>query len=125
MDKVSIFNRKKNKLIAVKVKAGAANVKGVVKLELPETWTVSPAEVPFSLTSKGEEQAVFFEVTAPKTAEEISAKAVVIVDGKRFDLERTDINYNHISKQMVLKPSEAKFIKLDIKTGINVMPFSV
>lgn len=116
-DKVSIFNRKKNKLIAVKVKAGKDNVSGNVKLELPENWTVSPAEIPFSLARKGEEQAVFFEVTAPKTAEEITAKAVAIVDGKRFDLERYDIRYPHISKQMVLKPSEAKFIKLDIRTG--------
>ncbi len=116
-DKVSIFNRKKSKLIAVKVKAGKDTVSGKLTLELPAGWLVSPAEIPFSITQKGEEQTFTFEVTAPKAASEITAKAVAIVDGKRFDKERIDINYSHISKQMVLKPSEAKFIKLDIKTG--------
>lgn len=116
-DKVSIFNRRKTKTVYVKVKAGKDNVSGNVKLELPANWIVTPAEIPFALTRKGEEQIASFEVSSPKTAEEITAKAVATVDGKRFDLERIDIRYPHISKQMVLKPSEAKFIKLDIKTG--------
>lgn len=116
-DKVTIFTRKKTKSIIVKVKAGRDNINGNVKLELPENWLVSPTELPFSLAKKGDEQTVIFEVTAPKTESEASAKSVAVVDGKRFDREQTDIRYSHISKQMVLKPSEAKLIKLDIKTG--------
>jgi LmbE family N-acetylglucosaminyl deacetylase len=116
-DKVVLFNRKKTKTVTVRVKAGKENLTGSVRLELPANWTVSPTEVPFSLVRKGEDAIVSFEVTAPKIHEEIAAKAVAIVDGKRFDLERSDITYSHISKQMVLRPSEAKFLKLDIKTG--------
>jgi LmbE family N-acetylglucosaminyl deacetylase len=116
MDKVNIFTRK-TKTINVKVKAGKENVSGNVKLELPANWQIFPFEIPFALTRKGEEQIVTFEITAPKTADEISAKCVAVIGGNRFDHELTEIHYPHISKQMVLKPSEAKFIKLDIKTG--------
>jgi len=117
IDKVSLFNGKNTKKVTVRVKAGKADVKGVVKLELPQTWTVSPVEIPFSLARKGEEAVVSFDVTAPKTNEEATAKAIAIVGGKSFDLERSDINYSHISKQMVLRRSESRFLKLDIKTG--------
>jgi LmbE family N-acetylglucosaminyl deacetylase len=117
IDNVVLFNRKKTKTVTVRVKAGKENVNGIVKLELPGSWNVSPPEIPFSLTRKAEEAMVSFEVTAPKIHEEITAKAIAIVDGKRFDLERSDITYSHISKQMVLRPAEAKFLKLDIKTG--------
>lgn len=116
-EKVILFNRKKTKTVSVRVKAGRDAVAGNVSLELPSNWTVSPAQIPFSLTRKGEETTVDFEVSAPKNNEEIVAKAVATVDGKRYEMERTDIVYGHISKQMVLQPSQAKFLKLDIKTG--------
>ncbi len=116
-DKVVLFNRKKTKTVTVSVRAGTENVKGNVTLELPQGWILSPLEIPFSLNRKGEETTVTFEVTAPKTDEEITARAVATVGGKRFDLERSDITYSHIPKQMVLRPSEARFLKLDIKTG--------
>lgn len=116
-DKVAIFNQKRTKTVTVKVKAGAENISGKVKLELPESWVVTPSEILFSLALKGEEQTVSFDVTAPKTSDEATAKAFAVVDGEQFGSERIDINYAHIPKQMVLKPSEAKFIKLDIRTG--------
>jgi hypothetical protein len=44
-------------------------------------------------------------------------KAIAIVNGKLFDKEQININYEHISKQQILRTSEARFIKLDIKNG--------
>lgn len=116
-EKVILFNRKKTKTVAVRIKAGRDAVAGNAMLELPSDWTVSPAQIPFSLARKGEETTVYFDVSAPKSHEEIVAKSVAVVNGKRYDLERTDIVYGHISKQMVLQPSQARFLKLDIKTG--------
>jgi hypothetical protein len=52
-----------------------------------------------------------------KDASEISAKAIATVAGKDFDQEQIDIRYTHISRQMVLKPAQARFLKFDIKTG--------
>ncbi len=115
-EKVYIFNSDKPKNIAVSVKAGDNNSNGTVKLEVPQNWSVSPKEMPFSIAKKGQEEQVNFAVTPSKSASEVTLKSSITLDGKTYHKEKIDINYGHISKQMVLKPSEAKAIKLDIKT---------
>ena len=117
MDKVALFNSGKSKTIGVKIKAGKEAASGILKLDLPANWKVNPNEISFALSKKGEEQIVNFEVFPPKNADEITAKAVAVINGKIFDREQININYEHISKQQILRTSEAKFIKLDIKTG--------
>ena len=117
IDKVALFNSGKSKTIGVTIKAGKEAASGILKLDLPVNWKVNPNEISFALSKKGEEQIVNFEVFPPKNADEITAKAVAIINGKSFDREQININYEHISKQQILRPSEAKFIKLDIKTG--------
>ncbi len=115
-EKVYIFNNDRSKTITAKVKAGKENVQGNVKLDIPESWKVSPNEIPFTLAKKGEEIIAVFTVFPSKEASEINIKSIVTVDGKTYDKEKIDINYPHIYKQMVLKTAEAKAIRLKIKT---------
>lgn len=117
VDKVAIFNGTKTKTVGVKVKAGKDNVKGNVQLELSQNWKVTPKENAFDMQRKGEERTVYFEVEAPKQSGEITAKSIATVDGKKFDKEQLDINYDHIVKQQIFKPAEAHFLNIDIKTG--------
>ncbi len=86
-------------------------------MELPKSWVISPKQIPFSLDKKGNEQTFYFEVTPPVNPEEAVAKAIAIVDNKRFDKDETIIDYSHITKQMVLKPAESKCIRIDLKTS--------
>src|SRR6478672_5223222 len=115
-EKVYLFNSDKAKTVTVKVVAGKENCSGTVRLDIPATWSVSPKEIPFSLTKKGEEQFVNFTVHPSKETSEITIKSIVTINGAIFDTEKIDINYPHIYKQMVLKPAEAKALKLNIKT---------
>ncbi|HEX8563412.1 MAG TPA: PIG-L family deacetylase [Flavobacterium sp.] len=115
--KVVIFPDPKRKSISVNVRAGRANVNGSVQLRIGAGWSVTPASIPFAIAAKGGEQTLIFDVSPPEGASELNAKAVVMVNGKEFDKEQVDISYPHISKQIVLRQSEAKLIKLDIKTG--------
>ena len=117
LDKVSLFKDNKKKYIAVKIKAGKDEVKGDLQLELPKSWTVQPKSIPFNLDKKGLEQTLYFEVTPPNLQEEAVAKSVAIIDGKRYDKEQININFDHITKQQVLKFSESKFIRMDLKTN--------
>ncbi|TDE07217.1 PIG-L family deacetylase [Flavobacterium sandaracinum] len=117
IDKVLLFKDAKIKYVGVKIKAGKDNVKGDLKLELPANWKASPKSIPFNIQKKGTEQIVYFEVTAPNKAEEAVAQSVAIIDNKRFDKEQIIINYDHITKQQVLKSAEAKLIKTDLKTN--------
>jgi len=116
LDKVSLFATNKKKYLAVKIKAGKDGVKGDLQLELPENWIVLPKSIPFNLDKKGTEQTVYFEVSPPNSPDEVIAKSIAIIDGKRYDKEQIIIDFNHITKQQVLKPSEAKFIRMDLKT---------
>ncbi len=115
-ERVYIFNTDKSKTISVKVNAGKDAISGKIQLEVPNNWSVAPKEIAFSLSKKGEEQVVNFTVTPSKEAADVTLKSIVTIDGKVYDKEKIDINYPHISKQMVLKSSETKAIKLDIKT---------
>jgi LmbE family N-acetylglucosaminyl deacetylase len=116
-DKVLLFKDTKTKQVGVKIKAGKDNIKGNLQLELPKNWIVTPQNIPFSFEKKGMEQIFYFDVTAPKKAEETMAKSVAIIDNKRFDKEQIIISYDHITKQQVLQTASAKCIKTDLKTN--------
>jgi LmbE family N-acetylglucosaminyl deacetylase len=117
LDKVSLFKDNKKKYIAVKIKAGKDAVKGDLQLELPKSWIVQPKSIPFNLDKKGIEQTAYFEVTPPNSPDEAVAKSIVIIDGKRYDKEQIIIDFDHITKQQILKSSESKFIRLDLQTN--------
>ena len=116
LDKVSLFRDTKKKYVAVKIKAGKDAVKGDLQLELPASWIVMPKSIPFNLDKKGTEQTVYFEVTPPNSTDEAVAKSIAIINNKRYDKEQIIIDFSHITKQQVLKTSEAKFIRMDLKT---------
>lgn len=115
-EKVFIFSNDHSKKVSIIVKAGKDSVRGNVKLEVPSNWTFSPDSISFSLDKKGEECTAVFEVSPSKTPGEHTIKSIVTIDGQLFDKEKTDINYPHIYKQMILEPSEAQAIRLSIKT---------
>jgi LmbE family N-acetylglucosaminyl deacetylase len=115
-EKVYIFNNDRDKVITVKVKAGKDNCNGSVKLDMPQGWKVSPAEIPFAIDKKAQEVLAVFTVSPSKEVGEIDIKSIVTVDGKTYTQNKIDINYPHIYKQMVIKPAEAKAIRLKIKT---------
>ncbi|MGV3696206.1 PIG-L family deacetylase [Flavobacterium sp.] len=115
-EKVYIFNSDRDKAITVKVRSGKDDCNGKVKLDVPQGWKVSPAEIPFTIDKKGQEVLAVFFVSPSKEASEIDIKSIVTIDGQVFDQNKIDINYPHIYKQIVLKPAEAKGIRLKIKT---------
>lgn len=115
-EKVYIYNNDRSKTVTVKVKAGKDKIAGNVKLQLPENWSVSPVEIPFSLDRKGEEVLAVFNVSPSREISEIEIKSIITIDNQVFDKQKIDINYPHIYKQMVLKPAVAKAIRLKIKT---------
>jgi LmbE family N-acetylglucosaminyl deacetylase len=117
VDKVKIFQAQQTLPITVLVKSGKDNIKGILKLDLPKNWKVSPEQISFELSKKGAEATFTFQVTAPSQVEEIQAKSIAIINGKMEDKEQLLISYNHIATQQVLSTASAKFIRLDLKTN--------
>jgi LmbE family N-acetylglucosaminyl deacetylase len=122
-NKVLLFSDQTAQKVSVTVSAGEHNVEGVVSLEIPKNWKVTPKEIPFSIAQKGDIQTVDFRVTPPKNQSEGLLKSVVFVDGKRYDKELIEIHYEHIPKQSVLLTSEAKVVRLDIQKNGNYIGY--
>jgi len=120
-DKVLIFSDSVAKKVEVEVRAGANFTSGTVQLDVPKEWMVSPVEIPFNIAQKNDKQVVVFTVVPPKNQSEGNLKVISNSQGEKFTKELIEINYNHIPKQTVLKNSEAKIVRLNIKKkGTNI-----
>ncbi|NAS29980.1 LmbE family protein [Flavobacteriaceae bacterium R38] len=120
-DKVTIFADANTKEFPVKIRAGRPDVSGDITLNAPAGWTVSPSTIDFSIAEKGDEKTVVFTVTPPNKESEGTINPVVTVEGKKYSKELIEIDYDHIPKQSVLLPSEARVVRLDIqKAGENI-----
>ncbi|WP_339341797.1 PIG-L family deacetylase [uncultured Polaribacter sp.] len=115
-DKVLIFSNDMPQKVVVEVRAGATNVAGTIKLEVPEGWKVSAKAKTFRIKQKGDKYEVDFLVFPTVNQSEGKLKVIVTSNGKTYNKELVEINYNHIPKQSVLLNSEAKVVRLNIKT---------
>ena len=116
-DKVLLFPNTKTKYVGITLKAGKNDIKGNLKLDLPKEWKVSPESIAFQFDKKGMEQTVYFEVVPPAQMTEAVGKSIATIDNVSFDKEQMIINYDHITKQQILKTAEVKCIRIDLKTN--------
>lgn len=130
-EKVYMFGDEDGKNLNFIVKSGAEKMKGRLKPEVPKGWTLEPEAADFNLKLKGEETVLTFKLTPPKGESEgkIVAKAFLKAsdaapDTEFYAIETKSvklIEYDHIPTQTVLRPAEAKIVKLNIeKRGVNI-----
>lgn len=120
-DDVMIFADSQPKRIALAIRAGKNNVQGLATINHPEGWNIHPAAINFSIGQKDEVQTVYFEVTPPANESEGFINPIITIAGKNFEKSLVEISYDHIPKQSVLLPGEAKVVRLNIqKSGENI-----
>ena len=122
-EKVILFSDDASKKVSVSVRSGAANVKGKLALQVPKDWQVVPSHIDFSITQKGEENVFEFSVTPPKNQSEGYIKAIATSEGKTYEKELVEINYDHIPKQSVLLNSQSKVVRLNIQKAGNYIGY--
>ena len=122
-EKVMLFSDAKERIVSVGVSSGANNVKGKLSLEVPEEWKVSPAFINVEIKQKGDTQNYQFSVTPTSYDSKGTLKASILIDGKKYDKELIEIEYDHIPKQSVLQNSEAKVVRLNIKKAGNFIGY--
>ena len=120
-EKVLIFSSEKAREIPVIIRAGRDNVDGLVTLQHPEGWKVSPAQHTYALSKKGEEMTVVFNVQPPKIQSEGYLKPLVQFGDGFYSKELVSMDYDHLPYQNVLMPSQAKVVRIDIqRKGQNI-----
>ena len=112
---VVLFNSSESIPIELAIRAGANDIEGVAKLNLPSGWSSSPSEIDFNIYQKGAIHTVMFEVTPPKIESVATVTPELIIEGEHFDKELIEIDYAHVPKQSILLPSKAKVVRMDIK----------
>lgn len=113
-EKGTIFYAGMTKEIKLKVKSAQHNLKGTAHLQAPADWVITPSEQPFQLTRKGEEKTFTFQVTPPKTYTSSTVSAYAIVNGKRYEREWLEIDYDHIPLQTITPKTEASWAHVEL-----------
>ena len=112
---VYVFNNQKPKKINLIVKAGKDSINGNLKIDIPKGWKVTPKNTSFKLLNKNETKTISFNVIATKEQSEGTLSAQIEMNNITYDKKLIEINYDHIPKQTILLPSQAKAVKLTIK----------
>ena len=115
--KVQVFADQTPRKIPVTLRSGLSQVKGVLTMDVPAGWEVTPESAPFELIQKGEELEMEFTIRPPADSGEGKIKAVANIDGNTFSMEQVFIDYDHIPNQLLLPEAAAKVVKLDIIAG--------
>ncbi|NHF60250.1 PIG-L family deacetylase [Flavobacteriaceae bacterium TP-CH-4] len=120
-DNVLIFADGRSKEIPLTIKAHKDNAQGEIQLQISEGWLVDMDTKPFEIAKKGDQQTVVFTLTPPAYEDESYLRPIIKIAGKEISKELIEIDYDHIPKQSILLPSEAKVVRLDIqKMGKNI-----
>jgi len=114
-EKVYAFADNTPKEIIVTLKSAGKNIQGKIKLNVPESWKVSPAIQDFEIAEKYQEKKVSFWVTPSTQAAESFIKAIATTNHGEFSRGIATIEYKHIPTLTLFPPAEAKAIRIDLK----------
>jgi LmbE family N-acetylglucosaminyl deacetylase len=114
-ENVILFPNSNSKSIEVNIKSFSTNASGIVSLKVPIGWKVSPNEMPYSLTTKLQEEKVVFQITPSNETQNTVIQAVLTTNSGEFSKSITEIKYDHVPPLVMYKLAEAKVIRTDIK----------
>jgi LmbE family N-acetylglucosaminyl deacetylase len=114
-EKVFVFPEDASQEVPVRVRAGRSGVEGMVRLEAPPGWRVSPPSRELRLAQKDAVQTLKFEIRPPQAASVGILRAVAEAGGRRFQRGLVRVEYDHIPPQIHLPAAEARVVRLDLK----------
>ena len=102
--------------VEVEIVASRADSNGILRLEAPEGWSVSPAEQTFHLSAAGEHALSAFTVTAPPAPATAKIIAAAEIGGVTYRNQRVGINYPHIPPLLLQPLARLEAISLEFAT---------
>ncbi len=95
-------------------------ISGEAKLNVPNSWKITPSAATFNLKNKGEKTSVAFNITVPAKFKigdfELSAQATA-ANGETFTNTMHEIAYSHIQTHRFYTEAKAKVNVLDLKVA--------
>ncbi|MDT0294975.1 PIG-L family deacetylase [Mesonia ostreae] len=112
---ILIFGNEKTKVLPIHIKTFSDKISGRLKLDAPNHWKIEYSNEEIQFSKKGEEKIIYANITPPNEGTEDELIASFIISGKTYQQNVVEIDYEHIPKQILLEPANAKLIALDIK----------
>ena len=114
---VYMFYNSEPKQIFVSVNPHAAKIEGNLTLKIPDGWEIDPENHKINLDKKGEQKTYVFNVSAKNKNSGI-IKPIVEIENQSYSNSLIEIDYPHITKQFIVKPSYAKANRIDLKNNV-------
>lgn len=117
-NQVFIFTKAEPQAVPVKIHSMKSNVSGTVSLQLPAGFKADKASIPYSLTGKGDETEVVFQVSPVKVnGQNIVDTMTVAVsaNGKEYTSSMSTIQYDHIPSITIFPPASARLVTVNLK----------
>jgi LmbE family N-acetylglucosaminyl deacetylase len=109
--------------VEVEMVASRADSTGLLRLEAPDGWKVSPANQSFHLPTVGERARFKFTVTAPPQSGTAKIIADAEIGGVHYRNRRVEINYPHIPPQLLQALASLKAVSLELTTRGQVVGY--
>ena len=123
-ESVVVFSTSEAKPIHALIKSHSGNsINGKMKLNLPKGWKSDPAEISFTLSTRGAEQSLDFMVFPSPEELTSSITASAAVDGKTYGKAMNIIDYDHIPIQTLLPAAEAKLVRINLRKEGSVIGY--
>lgn len=119
-NKVYIFSGDKAQTVQVKLKSFTDNkVEGTASVDLPAGFEAVADNIPFTLTNKGDEADINFQVRPKSAVTHSSAdelRVIIRYNGKDYTKGIKVISYSHIPTITLFPPATAKLVSVNLKT---------
>jgi LmbE family N-acetylglucosaminyl deacetylase len=113
---VALFAPGTSHPVEIEMVSSRDDLTGLVRLETPDGWHVSPAEQSFHLAAVGERAQFQFTITAPPQSATAKIVAGAEIGGVRYRTQRVEINYPHIPPILLQPPASLKAVSLQLAT---------
>lgn len=110
-----LFASAQPRQVQVEVKANAGAASGMVSVQAPAGWQVSPASAPFTLSETGQVATAQFRITPPVGHSRGEIRMSAKTNGREWSSTVALINYEHIPPQEVLREAATKVMREDVK----------
>ena len=102
--------------VEVEIVASRPDSNGILQLEVPKGWSVSPAHQLFHLATVGARAQSEFTLTAPPQSATAEIVADAEIAGLHYRNRRVEINYPHIPLLLLQPPAALKAVSLELAT---------
>jgi hypothetical protein len=114
---VAAFYPGEEKELTLTLKNHSAAAKGAISLNAPKGWRVAPEKISFEFDRRLDEKTVAFRVRPLPGANTVDIRAVLSVGGNNYSLSFAEIDYRHVTTQVIFPDASLRVVSLEAKAA--------